>query len=131
MKKSKILTAYLVISGLLLTFIGGAMLLFPVTMKGTAGIDISGSVSVINDVRASAALILSVALLSILGAFRARLTYTSSLIVTTLFISLGIGRVISMVIDGMPVDGLVKAAGLELVLGVLGVILFAKYQSKN
>lgn len=131
MKKSKILKAYLIISGLLLTFIGGATLIIPVQMKGNAGIDIAGNISVTNDVRATSALLLAFALITISGVFVRKLTYTSSLISFVLFLSLGAGRLISILIDGMPVDGLVKATGLEFVLGIIGAVMFNSFQEKN
>lgn len=131
MKDSKALKAFLIISGLLLTFIGGATLFIPVEMKTGAGIDIAGNISVINDVRASSALILGIALLTLLGAFQKGLTFTSTLAATLLFLSLGVGRLISILIDGMPVDGLVKATGLEFVLGIAGMILFIVFKEKQ
>ena len=131
MKNSKVLKTYLVLSGLLLSFIGSATLFMPVAIKAGAGIDIAGDINTLNDTRASAALILSIAVLSILGAFIKKITFTSSLMSFLLFLSLGIGRAISIVIDGMPVDGLVKATALEFILGILGAILFLKYQERN
>lgn len=131
MKDSKALKAFLIISGLLLTFIGGATLFIPVEMKTGAGIDIAGNISVINDVRASSALILGIALLTLLGVFQKGLTFTSTLAATLLFLSLGVGRLISILIDGMPVDGLVKATGLEFVLGIAGMILFIVFKEKQ
>ena len=131
MKNSNVLKGYLILSGMLLTFIGGSTLFMPVIMKASAGIDIVGNINILNDVRASAALILGAAILMVLGAFASRLTFTSSLISFVLFLSLGIGRVISIVLDGMPVDGLIKATGLEFVLGIIGVILFIKNQEKK
>jgi len=130
MKSSRVLKAYLIVSGLLLTIIGGATLAIPVQMKGSAGIDIAGNISVINDVRAASALLLAVAIITVAGAFARKLTYTSSLISFVLFLSLGLGRVISILIDGMPVDGLIKATGLEFALGILGAILFQKFQER-
>ena len=131
MKNSKVLKIYLGLSGLLLTFIGGSTLLMPVEMKGSAGIDVAGNISVLNDIRAASALLLAFAILTLLGAFAKKLRYTSTLVATLLFLSLGIGRVISIVADGMPVDGLVKATGLEFVLGIAGAIFFAIYREKN
>ena len=130
MKNSKVLKGFLILSGLLLTFIGGATLFMPVAMKASAGINIAGNISVINDTRASSALFLAVALLIISGAFSRKLTFTASLISFIFFLSVGTGRIISLVADGMPVDGLVKATGLELVLGIIGAILFKVYQDK-
>lgn len=100
-------------------------------MKASAGVDITGQISVINDVRAFAALILTFALLSIGGIFNKKLTYSSTLSTFLLFLSLGIGRLMSIFLDGSPVDGLVKATGLELVLGVLGMILFLTKKDKT
>ncbi|MEM9326871.1 MAG: DUF4345 domain-containing protein [Bacteroidota bacterium] len=131
MRKSKALKAYLIISGLLLTFIGGATLVAPVAMKGGSGIDIAGNISVINDVRAASALLLTLALLTVSGAFVKRLTFTSSLIAPVLFLSMGIGRSLSLLLDGMPVEGLVNATVLELVLGTIGVFLFARFQERK
>lgn len=130
MKNSKVLKGFLILSGLLLTFIGGATLFMPVAMKASAGINIAGNISVINDTRASSALLMVAALLIISGAFSRKLAFTSSLLSVILFLSIGVGRIISIVSDGMPVDGLVKATGLELVLGITGAILFKVYQDK-
>ena len=77
MANSKVLKAFLIISGLLLTFIGAATLFMPVQIKSASGVDVAGNVSVLNDIRASAALILSLALLILSGAFVKKLTYTS------------------------------------------------------
>jgi len=130
MQNSKGLKVFLVISGLLLTFIGAATLFVPVEIKAASGIDISGNVSVLNDIRASAALILSIAILILLGAFLKKLTYVSSLVALLTFLSLGIGRLISITADGMPVEGMVKATGLEFFLGIISAFLFFKYQKQ-
>lgn len=131
MKNSKALKLFLIISGLLLTFIGGATLFAPVAMKASAGIDISNNISIINDIRATSALILVIALITLLGAFVKKLTFTSSLISFLLFLSLGIGRSMSILIDGLPVDGLIKATGLEFILGIIGLILFNIHREKH
>lgn len=131
MKNSKVVKIFLVLSGLLLTVIGGATLFMPVEMKANEGIDISGNVNVLNDLRASAALILTLALFTISGAFVKRITYAASLVSALLFLSLGVGRLISILVDGMPVDGMVKATGLEFILGTVGIILFAIYREKK
>ena len=131
MKDSKVLKAFLIFSGLLLTFIGGATLFMPVAIKASSGVDLAGNVSVLNDIRASAALILGLAILIISGAFVRKITYTSSLISFLVFLSLGIGRILSILSDGMPVDPIVKATGLEMVLGVLGLVLFMRNREKN
>ena len=123
MTKTRLLKIYLAVAGLLLTAIGGSTLIMPETMKASSGIDLANNISLLNDVRASAGLILGLALLSITGAFSAKLRFTSGLTTTLLFFSLALGRAISILVDGMPFDGMVKATGLELILGIVGLIL--------
>ncbi len=131
MKNSKVLRSYLILSGLLLSFIGGAQLLFPVAMKAGSGIDIAGQISVINDIRAANALLLSMALLILSGAFVKKLTSTASLVSFLVFLSMGLGRVISLLQDGKPVEGLLGATALEFVLGITGVALYVLFQDKK
>ncbi|WP_459210400.1 DUF4345 domain-containing protein [Aquimarina rhabdastrellae] len=131
MKKSKVLKIYLILSGLLLSFIGGATLFLPVTMKATAEIDIAGSINAMNDVRAFSALLLAVGIFSILGALIHKLSYSTTIISSLLFLSLGGGRLLSIILDGMPADGLIKATALEFVLGIIGTFLFIKYRENK
>ncbi|WP_196895224.1 DUF4345 domain-containing protein [Aureivirga marina] len=128
MKNSKVLKIFLIISGVILAFIGGSTLIIPAEMKATAAIDVSGNVNLLNDVRAFGVLVLSIGILTISGAFNKKLTFTSNVTSFILFLGLGIGRVISIVVDGTPVDSLQKATGLEFVLGIIGLILFIKYR---
>ncbi|MEM7367963.1 MAG: DUF4345 domain-containing protein [Bacteroidota bacterium] len=131
MKQSKVLTTYLTVAGLLLSFIGGATLLMPVELKAGSGIDIAGNIGVLNDVRASSALVLALAVFTFLGGLRPRLRVSASLIAPLMFLSLGTGRVISILADGMPVEGQIGATVLEFLFGITGVILFNMYREKN
>lgn len=131
MKNSKAVKIYLVISGLLLTFVGGATLLMPVELKASAGMELAGDINALNDVRGFSALLLGFAMLALFGAFAKHLTYTSTLTSTLLFLTLAIGRVISFIVDGIPVEGLVKATVLEVIFGLAGAILFGIYRNKH
>lgn len=131
MKKSIVLNIYLIIAGLLLSFIGGTTFFMPVDMKATAEIFIENNVNLLNEVRAYSALLLAIGLLSILGIFSKKLTYTSTLTSALLFLVLGIGRLSSILLDGTPADGLVKATLLEFVIGAAGIIFFVLYREKS
>lgn len=131
MKNSKVLKGFLVLSGLLLTFIGGATLLMPIDMKATEGIDLTGNIAMLNDVRALSALIFVLALLILSGAFVKRLTFTSALVSPIMFLSLGVGRALSILLDGTPPDAMTKATILEFVLGTVGLILFMRFREKD
>ena len=79
MENSIVLKIFLVISGLLLTYIGASFLFMPKKMKAGQGIDIAGDISLLNETRSASALILVFAILTILGAFKNSLAFTSTL----------------------------------------------------
>ena len=131
MENSKILKGFLLISGALLSFIGFSLLFMPVSFKAGGGVDVAGDINTLNDIRASGGLFLATGLLSILGSFIKKISYTAALISPIVFLSVAGGRLLSIMIDGMPVEGLFKATIVELVIGVVGVFMFMKYQNKE
>ena len=92
----------------------------PLELKASFGINIPQDINVLNDIRAFSALSLAIGILAILGAFKSKLTYTASLVVFIQFLALGFGRLVSMLLDGMPVDGLVNGTINELIFGIIG-----------
>ncbi len=130
MKSSKILKTYLIVSGAFLIFFGAATLLMPLELKASFGVIIPQDINVLNDIRAYSALGLAIGILAILGAFKPKLTYTASLVVFIQYLALGFGRSLSMLLDGIQVEGIPGIAN-EFFLGIIGAILFKKYQEKN
>jgi len=115
---------------LLLTVIGGSTLLMPVVVKASSGIDLAGNINLLNDVRGGGALLLALALTTLIGAFSNLMRFTSTLLSVILFLSIGIGRIFSIVADGMPVESLIKATVVEFVVGSIGIALFLIYKEK-
>jgi len=66
MKNSKILKTYLIVSGLLLTVIGGLTTFNPINVKANEGIEIAGNASALNDVRSFGMLLLATAIFLII-----------------------------------------------------------------
>jgi hypothetical protein len=131
MNTSKILKIYLFISGLILTVIGTLTTFNPVNIKANEGIEIAGNSSALNDVRSFGMLLLATALLLFLGSFKSSLRKSASILSFLLFLSLGIGRSLSTILDGAPSDGMIKATGLELILGITGLFLFISNSKKQ
>lgn len=124
MKDSRILKIYLAISGLLLTVIGTLTAFNPIQIKADEGIHIANNASALNDVRSFGMLLLATAVFLIIGAFRDSLRKSAAVSSLILFLSLAAGRTLSLLLDGMPSDGMVKATGLEAILGLAGLIIF-------
>ena len=123
MNNSKILKIYLLVSGFILTAIGGLTTFNPVTIKANEGIQIAENASALSDVRSFGMLLVATALFSFSGSIKSSLRKPATISSFLLFLSLGLGRLLSMLFDGMPSDGMVKATGLEIILGLAGLIL--------
>jgi len=129
MKNSKILKTILIISGLIATAIGASILFVPEWFYASYGITLDGRVSLINELSASGGAVLASGVFILLGAFMSRLTFTAIVISTLLFLSYGLSRIVSMISIGMPVEGLIQAATLEIIIG--GICLYALVKFNN
>lgn len=131
MKNSRVLKAILVSSGLLMTGVGGAILFMPVAFSASNGFDPSSNISLLNETRSAGGALLASGILIMSGAFVAKLTFTSLVISILLYLSYGISRTLSMLIDGVPAEGLVNAAVLEIIVGLVGVFAYLKYRGEE
>jgi hypothetical protein len=128
MKNSNVLKTVLIISGLVLTGIGGAILCIPEAFFATNGIDLGENISLVNEIRAPGGALLASGMVIMLGAFVAKLTFTSAVISIVMYLSYGLSRMLSIAIDGMPAEGLVVATVLEILIGLVGVFALLKYR---
>lgn len=131
MKNSKVLKVILFISGLIAIGTGATILTMPVAFYTASGINLNGDVSLLNEVRASGGALLACGLLITLGAFVVKLTFTSAVISSLLYLSYGLSRMMSMIIDGLPADTLIQAVILELVIGLVCVLALMKFRIKE
>ncbi|WP_299871780.1 DUF4345 domain-containing protein [uncultured Cocleimonas sp.] len=131
MKNLKVLKIVLFISGLIAAAIGGAIVVIPIAFYSTYSIELGGNVALLNEIRASGGALLVTGILIISGAFFTRMTFTSIVISTLLYLSYGLSRMLSMVIDGMPSEGFVQSAALEIVIGLVCVFYLVKYQART
>lgn len=131
MNTTKILKIYLIVSGLILTAIGSLTSFNLINIKANEGINIAGNPSALNDVRSFGVLLLATAILLFLGSFKRSLTKSANIAAFLLFLALGLGRLLSIFLDGMPSEGMVKATGLEIILGLVGLVLFKLYNKQQ
>ena len=127
-KSSLPLKIFLLLSGLIGVAVGIAVLLFPVPFYAISGIELGGNVSLLNEIRAPGGSLIATGILILLGVFVARLTYCSLVISTVTYLAYGFSRVLSMAIDGRPTMDLIIVAILEIVIGLGGVFVWAKYR---
>jgi len=128
MKNSKLLKTTLFVSGLIATAVGAAILFMPVAFYATYGIELGDSVSLFNEIRAPGGSLLASGILMLLGAFVTKLTLTSAVVSSLVYLSYGLSRILSITLDGMPDQGLVLACVFEIAVGLVSVFALVKYR---
>ena len=126
-KSSLPLKIFLILSGLIGVVVGLAILLFPVRFYAISGIVLGGNVSLLNEIRAPGGSLIASGSLVLLGGYIKRLTYTSLVVSTLTYLGYGCARMLSMAVDGRPTTDLIIVAVGEIVIGLGGVCLWAKY----
>ena len=131
MKNSKILKGILILLGLLLTVLGSWRLLDPIAFFENSGIVLNNDVGLLSEARATGGVVVGFGLVIILGAFRQRLSYTSTISAIVIFLGFGMARLIGFGLDGNPGEGVIQGIIFEFVLGLLAVFAFFKYREKS
>lgn len=126
MNQSNIITGFLVIAALIGLYVGGSLVFFPAELQAQSDIILGDNVSHYSETRAPGAAILSVSIFIIIGIFRQGWRYISVLLTTLFFLSYGLGRLLSLLLDGMPAQGLFYAMIGELVIGAIALIILLK-----
>ena len=110
--------AILLVAGLTAAAIAMAILFFPGAFYASYGIDVGSNVSLLNELKAPGIALAASGFFIATGAIVARLAPLSAFVAAFLYLCFGLSRLVSMALDGLPADGLVQAAGIELLLGL-------------
>ena len=121
MRGSKWEKGMLLFAGITAVSIGAALVLRPEVMHAANGVTLGENASLLSEIRAPGGALLAVGVLLCVAAFVRKLVFAATVAGTVVFLGYGIGRVLSMVIDGIPASALVMACVFELVIGGLGV----------
>lgn len=131
MKNSRVLKTVLFIAGLIGVGIGSAILFFPVAFHATSGITIGNDISLLNEIRAPGGVLLAIGILIILGAVYEKLTFTATIVATFVYLSYGLSRIVSIMLDGFPSSALIQVMVFEIVVGLLCGFLLLRYKHQD
>ena len=112
----------LFLSALIAVAIAATILVAPDAFYAGYGIEVGGNATLANELKAPAGALLVAGLLMFAGVFRSGLAVISLAIATAVYLSYGLGRVISIAIDGLPHSGMIGAAVIELVIGAICLV---------
>ena len=109
----------LFLCGLIASGIAATILFAPDAFYAGYGIEVGSNATLANEMKAPAGALLVAGLLMFAGVFRSQLAFISLATATAVYLSYGLGRLISIAVDGMPHSGMVNAAGIEIVIGTV------------
>jgi len=131
MKDSKVLKWILIVIGINLTIMGLWRFVDPIGFFEFSGLILSEDAGLLNEARGTGGAIIGFGLLILLGAFKKKLAFTSTIVAIILFFGFGIARVISVFIDGNPGEALYKGIIGEFVMGSIALFALIKYRDKS
>lgn len=125
--------ALLFVSGALLVLIGTLTLASPVEFYASNEIELGTNVSLLNELKAPAGMLLVTGLFMVGAIFVGRLADTAVALAALIYLSYAASRFGSMAFDGVPAAGLVQAASLEAIIGLacLAVLLARRVPAKK
>ena len=110
-------------SGALLVLIGSALMFSPKAFLETSHVFIDHDPGLMSELSAPSGLLIITGALMILGAFKVRFANLGLSVGAIVYASYGLGRLISMALNGMPSESLVAATVIELGIAALLVML--------
>lgn len=131
MKELRGFKVILIVLALTLVIFGGWRLAYPLGFYTFSGLALPDDAGVLSEVRGGGAIIMISGLVVALGAFRHAWSRTSVVLAAVVFLSLGLGRLMGMAIDGFPGAEVIQGMAIELVLGVLALFAFFKYRDAD
>lgn len=120
---NRVITVYLILSGVMLLFIGGSILAVPDSFFAGNGIVLGDDVNLRSEIRAPGGMLAGAALVILAGVFRPTLRPAGMRLAVLVYGTFGIARLISMTLDGMPSAGIIGAAAVELGFAAVGLLL--------
>ena len=111
------------IAGLAALGIGLAIVTAPVSFYATFGNILGSDPNLLSELRAPGANLAALGMIILAGVFRPNMARLSAFLGALVFLAYASGRIVSMVLDGMPSSGLVQATLIEFVIGGLCVAL--------
>ena len=124
--KTKLVTtqkALLLVAGALLILVSTFILTSPVDFYASNNIELGANVSLLNELKAPAGLLLAAGVFIISAIFLRSQADTALWLAALIYLSYAVSRFMSMASDGVPAAGLVQSAALEGIVGLACLVV--------
>lgn len=113
----------LIVSGAILILIGTLIIVSPASFYGSYNIDPGLNISLLNELKAPAGLLLAAGLFMISATFAKSQINVALKLAALIYLSYAASRIVSMVFDGVPASGLIMATAFELLIGLACLVV--------
>ena len=131
MQKSRLTQIIVFISSLIALLIGGALLFTPISFEATANIVLPKDPSLLSEIRAYGGVIIASGVIIMRGVIKPAFMGVSLSICSIIYLSIGISRLVSLLVDGTPSDPIITATIVEFAIGFICTALLLKKRSTN
>jgi hypothetical protein len=125
--ESRVFKGILIVLALTLVVFGGWRLVDPVGFYTFSGLALPDDAGLSSEVRGAGGILLVSGIVVGLGAVRRAWSRTAVVLAAVVFLSLGLGRLLGIALDGSPGAGVLQGMAIELVLGGLALFAFFRY----
>lgn len=120
------LKTFLALAGVIAVGLGTMILLLPVAFYAGYGLDLTGQVTLLNELRSHGLSLIGIGIIIGAGAFIPRLTTTALAVAAFFYLSYGLSRLVGLALDGWPGQGLAISSAVELGVGGLALLLYLR-----
>jgi len=124
-------TLLLVVSGVGLAAVGGLMTFAPTILFGSNGVQIGIDPNLLSEIRGPGGVLFVTGLLLIAAVATRHLRGFASGVAAVVLLGTALGRIVSLMSDGIPASSLQAALLLEIILGGLCVVLAVSLREKR
>ena len=121
----------LIVSGAMLIAIGISITVSPVDFYASNNISPGSNISLLNELKAPAGLLLAAGIFMITATFMRSKTDSALWLAALIYLSYAFSRLVSMAFDGLPASGLVAATVVEAIIGLACLAVWVTRKTPN
>ena len=119
-----VLKTFLAVAGVIAVGLGTLILLVPVAFYAGYGLDLTGQVTLLNELRSHGLSLIGIGLFIMTGAVISRFATDALAVSAFFYLSYGLSRLVALTLDGWPGQGLAISCAVELVVGVIALLIY-------
>lgn len=119
-----LLKVFLAVAGVIAVGLGTLILLVPVAFYASYGLDLTGQVTLLNEMRSHGFSLVGIGLFVMTGAVIPRFSTAALAVSAFFYLSYGLSRLVALALDGWPGQGLAISGAVELAVGALALLIY-------